>query len=327
MLSSIQHNFPHFAPLLQYENVIDKISPDIVHDKNKLNLALSKAKYDILLGAKKDVMSIERTMNLISSENASEETIKHYKENFENVINTLTDITKTELSEYVVHRRILLDIFENLLSRKDDGTYYWEEEIHNLIFPKGYSDADLLGITQNLWMVDERLSYHRFVASDLPLENKKEAGKPDVLIGKEIGDFDIPLAYSEKTRQSAFDSMVILEFKRPMRQSYSGTQDPIDQVKNYIRTIRNGTAVDPKGRPIVVSANCRFFAYLICDLTPKLKQEIIEMHDFSPMMEGEGLFAPLRSLNTYMEVISYNKVLNDSIQRNRILFEKLGIDY
>ncbi len=89
-------------------------------------------------------------------------------------------------------------------------------------------------------------------------------------------------------------------------------------MKNYIRTIRNGTALDPNGRPIVASANCRFFAYLICDLTPNLKNEIIEMHEFTPMMEGEGLFAPLKNLNTYMEVVSYNKVVSDSIQRNQM---------
>ncbi|QMU28084.1 hypothetical protein [Adhaeribacter radiodurans] len=327
MLGSIKINFPHFAPLLQYVDVIDKIPPEIVNDKNKLNLALSKAKYDILLDAKKEVTSIERTMDLISNQNATGETIKLYQEKFEKVVNTLTDITKTELSEYVVHRRILLEIFEKLLSRRDDGTYFWEEEIHNLIFPKGYSDSDLLEINQNLWLVDERLSYHSFIASDIPYGKKKDSGRPDILIGKSISDFDIPLAYSEKTRQSAYDSMVIIEFKRPMRQGYSESQDPIDQVKNYIRTIRNGTALDPKGRPIIVSANCRFFAYLICDLTPKLKNEIIEMHEFTPMMEGEGLFAPLKNINTYMEVVSYNKIISDSTQRNQILFEKLGIDY
>ncbi|PSR56988.1 hypothetical protein AHMF7605_27615 [Adhaeribacter arboris] len=326
MLTSIQEFFPHFAPLLQYEKIIDKISPSVVSDKNKLNLALSKAKYDILLDAKKDVLSIERTMDLISKENASEETINLYKENFEKVVNTLSDITKSELSEYVVHRRILIDIFGKLLSKKDDGTYHWEEEIHNLIFPKGHTNEDLLG-AQNLWLVDERLSYHRFVASDLPFENKKDSGKPDILIGKSNQDFNIPLAYSEKNRQSAYDSMVIIEFKRPMRKGYAQDKDPIDQVKNYIRTIRNGTAEDPNGRPIEVSANCRFFAYLICDLPPKLKSDIIEMHEFTPMMEGEGLFASLKNLNTYMEVISYNKILSDSKQRNRVLFEKLGIDY
>ena len=31
------------------------------------------------------------------------------------------------------------------------------------------------------------------------------------------------------------------------------------------------------------------------------------------------------SLNSYMEILSYNKILNDAKKRNRILFQKLGI--
>ena len=35
--------------------------------------------------------------------------------------------------------------------------------------------------------------------------------------------------------------------------------------------------------------------------------------------------APEYSLNSYMEILSYNKILNDAKKRNRILFQKLGI--
>jgi soluble cytochrome b562 len=331
----IYTDFPHLIPLLEYDKVIDSITPTQLQDKNKLNLALQKAKYEILLQAKQEVVDIQSTMENISEDNVSPEMMIEYKKGFDRLVEKLTNITKSELSEYVVHRRILLDIFEKLLSKKNDGTYPWEEEIHKLIFPKGKSSEDMLGIAQNLWLIDERLSYHRYVSSDLPLDKKKKKSvRPDVLIGKQVVQvddrglgFDMPIAFTENAQVAAYDSMVILEFKRAMRKDYAGEKDPIDQIKGYIREIRNGKALDPKGRPIIVSESCRFYAYLICDLTPALKNEIKEMHDFTPMVEGNGLFAMLKSLNAYVEVISYNKILADSAQRNRVLFEKLQIDY
>jgi len=347
--SVVSVDMPHFLPLLSYDAVVDSITPNQLQDKNRLNLALQKAKYDILLDAKKEVIKIQTQMDNVSEENMTPETMAEYRAGVERLIANVKTINKSELSEYVIHRRMLLEVFEKVLSRREDGKYPWEEEIHNLIFPKGKTSEDMLGIGQNLWIIDERLSYHRYVSSDLPLDKRqKSSGRPDVMIAKETVDlvdadpatesnagseadtqFDVPLAYSdtENSRVAAYDSMVILEFKRAMRADYAGAKDPIDQIKNYIRELRDGSAVDAKGRPIVVSDSCRFYAYLICDLTPQLRKHIKEMHDFTAMVEGNGLFAMFKSLNVYIEVISYNKVLADSLQRNRVLFEKLQIDY
>jgi len=333
--SFVHDFFPQFIPMLNYDSVIDSIPQNHLTDKNKLNLALQKAKYDILLQTKQDVIDVQSQMDNISDANATPEILEEYKKGFDALVNKLTYITKTELSEYVLHRRVLLDIFEKVLSKREDGTYPWEEEIHNLIFPKGKSSEDMLGISQNLWLIDERLSYHRFVASDQPLDKKlKTSSRPDLLVAKhisadptQIDGFDFPLAYSEESRFATYDSMVILEFKRAMRSDYSGAKDPINQIIGYIREIRNGKAKHPNGRPILVSKSCRFYAYLICDLTPELRVDIEEMHEFTPMVEGNGLFALKEKINSYIEVISYDKILSDSAQRNQVLFEKLQIDF
>ncbi|HEX8327273.1 MAG TPA: hypothetical protein VF629_07015 [Hymenobacter sp.] len=327
--------FPQFIPILNYDSVIDSIPQNHLVDKNKLNIALQKAKYDILIQTKKEVIDVQIQMDNISDVNATPETLQEYKRGFDALVKKLTNITKTELSEYVLHRRVLLDIFEKVLSKRDDGKYPWEEEIHNLIFPKGKSSDDMLGLSQNLWLIDERLSYHRFVASDQSLDKKKRSStKPDLLVGKQITSepaqvdgFDVPFAYSEESRFAAYDSMVILEFKRAMRTDYSGDKDPINQLIGYIREIRNGKAKHPNGRPIIVSNSCRFYAYLICDLTPELRVDIEEMHEFTPMVEGNGLFALKDKINSYIEVVSYDKILSDSAQRNQVLFEKLQIDF
>lgn len=335
METIIYESFPQFIPLLNYDSVIDSIPENHLTDKNKLNIALQKAKYDILLQTKQEVIDVQSQMDNISGANATPEILEEYKKGFDILVNKLTNITKTELSEYVLHRRVLLDIFEKVLSKRDDGSYPWEEEIHNLIFPKGKSSEDMLGLSQNLWLIDERLSYHSFVASDQSLDKKsRKSTRPDLLVGKQFAvepkhedGFDIPIAYSENSRFTTYDSMVILEFKRAMRSDYSGDKDPINQIIGYIREIRNGKAKHPNGRPIIVSNSCRFYAYLICDITPSLRVDIEEEHDFTQMVEGNGLFALKDKINSYIEVISYDKILSDSAQRNQVLFEKLQIDF
>jgi|GEM_PF-3635162 len=39
-----------------------------------------------------------------------------------------------------------------------------------------------------------------------------------------------------------------------------------------------------------------------------------------------GYFAFNKRLNTYIEIITFDKLVRDARQRNRVLFKKLGID-
>ena len=41
--------------------------------------------------------------------------------------------------------------------------------------------------------------------------------------------------------------------------------------------------------------------------------------------DGMGYFGFNKNLNTYIEFISFDKLLNDAEQRNRVLFKKLGL--
>lgn len=68
----------------------------------------------------------------------------------------------------------------------------------------------------NLWLLDERLSFHVYLASDLPLHTSPaieidSAKEPDIVVFNKV----IALADSEKP----YSSLVIVEFKRPMRKN------------------------------------------------------------------------------------------------------------
>ena len=49
------------------------------------------------------------------------------------------------------------------------------------------------------------------------------------------------------------------------------------------------------------------------------------MMRFHPTVDNEGYFLTLPSGEGYVEIISYDKLLQDAKRRNRVLFEKLGL--
>lgn len=183
------------------------------------------------------------------------------------------------------------------------------------------SDETSVYEKQNLWIIDERLSYHEYLSSDKPLrtlENSdlESTDRPDILI------FNNPIAFVPDEEQP-YSSVVVIEFKRPMRE-YSQNENPITQVYSYIRQIRSGKYKNKDGRLITLREDTPFYAYIICDLTEDIQNFAINSSLIStPDLQGYFGFNP--GLKTYIEVLSFNKLIKDAKQRNSILFKKLGI--
>jgi hypothetical protein len=112
-----------------------------------------------------------------------------------------------------------------------------------------------------LWIIDERLAYHGFLASDMPLNaasvlSNDSGSRPDLMI------FERALTFAED--DSALNSLVIVEFKKPDRSDYR-KEDPVDQVYRLIREIRSGHFKDKNGREIKVQSDLiPAYAYVIC---------------------------------------------------------------
>ena len=171
-------------------------------------------------------------------------------------------------------------------------------------------------MNQNLWLVDERFTYHNFLASDEIIKKGKKIEKPDIMI------FNKTLAFTED--HSPYQSIVIIEFKRPQRDDYTDTDNPVDQVLGYMDTILSNKAKDKDGRPIIINDSTRFYIYIICDITTKI-ENIAKRYNATKALDNMGYFWFNTSYRAYMEIISFDKVLIDSKKRNRILFEKLGL--
>ena len=50
----------------------------------------------------------------------------------------------------------------------------------------------------------------------------------------------------------------------------------------------------------------------------------MDFHDFSQTPDKLGYYKYNDKMNAYIEILSYDKIINDAKKRNRILFDKLG---
>ena len=76
---------------------------------------------------------------------------------------------------------------------------------------------------------------------------------------------------------------------------------------------------------MLVAENTPFFGFVVCDLTPKVRDWLEREKDFKPMPDRMGYFLWMGNINLHVEVMSWDKVLRDAKMRNEIFFQKLGI--
>ncbi len=78
------------------------------------------------------------------------------------------------------------------------------------------------------------------------------------------------------------------------------------------------------GRPVTVDASTRFYCYVICDLTPQVK-EFAENGNYATLQGEYGYYTYNRNHNAHVEIVAFDKIVLDAKQRHKAFFEKLGI--
>lgn len=313
--SFIQQDAPQYRFQLQdrYREKLERIPANISRDQ--LDIELYKTQKDIELEHRQRAADIKK-VPLETAVGSPE-----YAALYEQYLNEENELGKAALAKYVVHRRTILEMLETALKVQESGAYAREDLVHSLIYPMRADSEEVEFSRQNLWVVDERLAYHTYLASDLPMARLKAVNatggdEPDLAV------FNTARAFSET--KSPYQSVVIVEFKRPERNEYPQKEEsPVDQVLRYVRKIKEGQAKDKDGRTINVGP-VPFYAYILCSLTPRIKS-IADNHDFVKTPDNEGYFKYHQSLGCYIEIVSYDKVLNDAKKRNRAFFERLQI--
>jgi hypothetical protein len=109
-----------------------------------------------------------------------------------------------------------------------------------------------------------------------------------------------------------------------MRKDATEDSDPIQQVTEYVKRVRKGGLKTATGRPIPETADAPAFCYVIADLTEKMITRC-EVANLEKTHDGMGYFGYNRAAKAYIEVMSYDRLVNVATQRNRAFFDKLGL--
>lgn len=253
-----------------------------------------------------------------SAENSVEQDVQQ-------ITQALNEEKKGSLAEYVVRRKAILDLLDSSLAYKvpERRLHYREEVIHELIVPLRTNSEDLDYTQHNLWILDDRLAFYTFFRSDKPLaafvqgtESRKE---PDLAVV-----FDHALAFQ---REGHDEPLVIIEFKRPGRDDYDGNSNPVTQVLEYVDLFRSGSGVIGKDGRLVkpINSATRFICYVVADFTSTLIKVVRASPANNPTADGRGYFGISTQHNATIEVMPYEKVLDDAKIRNEAFFRQLGL--
>ncbi|MGX8278743.1 MULTISPECIES: hypothetical protein [unclassified Streptomyces] len=248
-----------------------------------------------------------------------------YDDRLARYLNTVTDINQSDLAAYVSRRRAILDVLQRLVEVDDQGRYSREDAIHSLLMPMRTDSNEVGTDASNLWIIDERLAFHDYLASDktlksMPITGSDSTREPDLLATRLVGS----PALASEGQSLPLPSIVVVEVKRPMRNDASEDKDPIQQCLDYVKRVRAGGVKTALGRPIPPTREAPAFCYVLADLT-KTMVDRCEYATLRPTHDGMGYFGFNEPLKAYIEVVSFDRLVNAATERNRAFFDKLGL--
>ncbi|MTI12073.1 hypothetical protein [Sansalvadorimonas verongulae] len=214
-----------------------------------------------------------------------ESNLTTYRKQLDSYLQKAKDFKQSDLANYVTHRRTIIDLLEKHIAQLDNGKYSREDFIHQLIMPMRKDSEQTPLDACNLWLIDERLAFHDYLGS-----------------------------------------ITVVEIKRPMRNDAreGEEKDPIEQALKYLDRIRQGQVKTANGLLIPNSRDVPGFCYVVCDLTPTVLQRC-KIFDLTPTHDHMGYFGYSKSFGAFIEVISYNRLVQSAKERNRAFFEQLGL--
>ncbi len=307
---------PKYRPIMKH---FPELSVDPDMSDKELDLIL----YKQLSKLERDLISSGHDLSIPKDE----EMFSDYKKRLDAYMSKVNDVKMSNLAGYVFHRKVIIDFFENIIGKYRDGKFPQERVIHQLIMPMQVESDDVRFDDSNLWLIDERLSFHNFLASDksllsMPITSAKDRLEPDII---SLMVYDNQILINEG-KQLPLASINVIEIKRPMRNDYSEGEDhdPIQQSLQYIKKIREGQATTKNGRLIPQSKDIPAFCYILADLTPKMKDRA-EYANLKIASDYMGYFGYNENHKAYIEIISFDKLITTAKQRNRAFFDKLGL--
>lgn len=301
---------PQYRLLLNRRpEVYDKIPAGLAEDKLDLELYKHQQQWELDTAKKKH--DIEEKVKQDATSDPG------FRKLFDEYCESITELSRASLAEYVARRKAVIDLLEHALEADENGQYSKESRIHSIICPMQVTSDEIKLDDMNLWLIDDRLAYHHFLASDKKI-NTIPVLESDVDKRMDLAVFDAALSYTADPDN--INSITIVELKRPQRDD--GDNDPVLQVLKYVRDIKAGKIKKANGRDFGDVSRVSFYCYVIGDLTQSMRDSA-ESRGLTETQDNAGYFGFNPTYGAYVEVISYDKVLKDAKQRNRALFDKL----
>ncbi|MDR2407748.1 MAG: hypothetical protein LBE13_06520 [Bacteroidales bacterium] len=238
---------------------------------------------------------------------------------------------KTSLSRYIARRRLFLYFFliwlKNDQNKKRLGDRVDEGILHNLIFQQHTQKSG----DSDLWLINEEFIYFEGTSEsylkDLSYKGKKIFKDDDELTGEEKkyrlkqgGDANL-----KRTDILLFpkeQKCIIIELKAPD----VNVSEHLNQISKYATLIHNLSRKE--------FAFTTYYGYLLGE---NIDIDDIRDNDsdFKPAYHLDYLFRPYKEIvgkfgrisgSLYTEILKYSTLLERANIRNRIFFEKLGVD-
>ena len=187
----------------------DKLSVDPGIGDRELELQLHRHLADI------EADLLEEGQEVLSSQYLEPE---EYEDKLRRYLEKVDDVKKSDLAAYVSRRRVILDLLAKAIQADRNGRYAREDVVHSLIMPMRVTSDDAPESVSNLWVIEEGLAFHDYLASDKPIRSMPVTGsdsplEPD-LFALQVYDEPVLVAPGNSARLA---SIVVVEIKRPMR--------------------------------------------------------------------------------------------------------------
>ena len=309
----VKREKPQYRFLLnQRPEVYEAISPGLTNDKLEYELHRQEQLWELEIHTQGRKI-VERIKN--------KEVDKHFLTNaFNDHMNSLSEINKSSLAEYIIRRKNIIELLEATIEISDEGMYSREDAVHSIICPMKYTSDEIPFEEMNLWLIDDRLAYHDFLSSDKSFKSLPMI-ESDSLKRMDLAIFDTPLSFSED--KDIHNSISVIELKRAMRNDLDQAgNNPIAQVLDYVEALQSGQEKNHVGRPIRGTETTAFYCYIIADLTVSMIK-VAKPYSLTKTADNQGYFGYFKDYNAYVQIMTYDKLVSDAKKRNQILFDKL----
>lgn len=235
-----------------------------------------------------------------------------------------------QLTEYVLRRKTVLDVMEGLTRRirqRENGSqdFHLEETLHQFICPmklRGDDPAKVERSDHDLWIIDERLTFTKYFASDVPftqiIDGETSTKRPDLLIYDRLYGLGAE-------GEDPLKRVMLVEFKHPGRKDYDERYSPMSQISEYITRLQKGEILDFRGARVRVADDCIFYCYVVADIVGKLE---IHTNGWRTTSNGRGRIQELSGkFRGIIEVIEWADLLGDARLRNHAFVSAAGLRY